>query len=151
MSTDAKREQQANVAKLESARGVISQAIAFLQQANATTSSTGEGTTSFQAALQDAIFEIDTQPDIVDPFLDSTMGSVDQSGVVEADVGQAFTLGSLQIPRKQGRLQVVRNLKVALFGGSVRQEVDGVEQTIQIEGLLDILKSVAGVVEEDSI
>lgn len=151
MSTDEKLEQQANKAKLESARGVISQAIAFLQQANATTSATGEGATSFGAALQDAVFEIDSQPDIVDPFLDSTLGSLDASGVAEAGVGQAFTLGSIQVPRKQGRLQIVRNLKVALFGGNVREEVEGVETTTEIEGLLEILKSVAGVLEEDAI
>lgn len=150
MSTDAKREEQANKAKLEAARGVISQAIAFLQQANATTSATGEDATKFEVALQEALFEIDSQPDIVDPFLDSKIGSLDASGIAEASVGQVYSLGSLQVPRKQGRLQIVRNLKVSLFGGSVRQEIDGVEQTVEIDGLLDALKSVAGVMENDS-
>ena len=113
MALTQDQEAQANRKVLEDARGTISAAIAFLQQSNAVTSATGESATSFQAALQDAIFEIDSQPDLVDPYLDPTIGD----SVSTADVGKAFTFGSLQVPRRQGKLQRLRSLKVALFGG----------------------------------
>lgn len=143
------KEQEAQAARkvLEDARGTISAAIAFLQQSNAVTSATGESTTSFQSALQDAIFEIDSQPDLVDPYLDPTIGD----SVSTADVGKSFSFGSLQVPRRQGKLQRLRSLKVALFGGRVTVVEDGVTRTDLVDGVLEPLKKVADFVEEDPI
>jgi len=144
---DQNREAQAARKVLEDARSTISQALAFLQQAQGVTSATGENTTSFGTALQDAIFEIDSQPDLVDPYLDPSIGDA----VSTADVGQAFSIGSLQLPRRQGRLQRIRNLKVALFGGRVTVVEDGVTRTDVIEGVIEPLKAVSGFVEEDPL
>lgn len=142
MSTDAKRSAQADRAALETARSIISAAISFMQQSNATTSASSEDSTSFKAALQDAVFEIDSQPDIIDPYLDPEIDN--------AAEGQAFNLGSVQFPRYQGKLQRLRTLKVAMFGGDVTVlDSDGVATTETVEGVLEVLKSVAGVVDEE--
>jgi len=145
MPLDSSEEAQAARKVLEDARGTISAAIAFLQQSNAVVSATGDSTTSFAAALQDAIFEIDSQPDLVDPYLDPAIGD----SASTADIGKAFTIGSLQVPRRQGKLQRVRNLKVALFGGKVTVVEDGVTRTDFVEGVIEPLKRVADFVEED--
>jgi hypothetical protein len=149
MAIDEEKEAMAAANVLETARGTISGALSFLQRSNAITSATGSETTSFSAALQDAIFEIDSQPDIVDPYLDSTIDTIGltspDSGVATAEVGTVFTLGSLQLPRKQGQLQRIRNLKVALFGGYVNVVEDGVTRRETIGGVLEPLKKVASV------
>ena len=150
MAMDQKKQNIAASNLLQSARGIITGAVSFLQSANAVTSAT-ENSTGFDTALQDAIFEIDTQPDLVNPYLDSTIDTLGivspDSGVASAEVGQAFTLGSLQMPRKQGRLQRVRNLKVAMFGGTVTVVEDGVTKTSTIEGALGPLKRVSEAAE----
>jgi hypothetical protein len=120
---------------LRDSRATISSALSLAQQLNARTAVLGDTGATFENAIQDAIFEIDSQPDIVDPYLDSAIGL----SVAEADVGTTFTIGTLQVPRRLGRLQRIRALKVALFGGKVTLN-DG--STSEILGLLEDLKQV---------
>jgi hypothetical protein len=118
------------------ARGTISQAVSMLQQLNARDLANG---VTLESSLIDAVYEIDSAPDTVDPYLDSSYGLAE----AEADAGQAFTVGILQTPRRVGRLQRIRDLKVALFGGSVRVvSEEGAVTTEKIGGLIEQLKNV---------
>lgn len=120
---------------LKDCRATVSSALSLAQQMNARTTVLGDTGSTFETALQDAIFEIDSQPDIVDPFLDPAIGAESAA----AEFGAAFNIGTLQVPRRLGRLQRIRALKVALFGGKVTLE-DG--STSEILGLLEDLKRV---------
>lgn len=118
------------------ARGAISQAVSMLQQLNARDLANG---VTLESSLIDAVYEIDSNPDTVDPYLDSSYGLAE----AEADAGQAFTVGILQTTRRVGRLQRIRDLKVALFGGSVRVvSEEGAVTTETIGGLIEQLKNV---------
>jgi len=120
---------------IRDARGSISQALSMMQQLNARDLANG---VTLESSIEDAIYEIDSEPDFVDPYLDAAYG------LAEAEAGQALTFGILQTPRRIGRLQRVRDLKVTLFGGNVRVVSDeGVVSTDSIGGLLDQLKNVS--------
>lgn len=117
-------------------RGTISQATSMLQQLNVRDLANG---VTLESSIEDALYEIDSNPDIVDPYLDSSYGLAE----AEADSGQAFTVGVLQTVKRVGRLQRIRELKVALFGGIVRVvSEEGVVTNDTVEGLLEQLKSV---------
>ena len=128
---------------IRDARGTISQALSMLQQLNARDLANG---VTLETSIEDALYEIDSEPDFVDPYLDSAYGLAE----AEAEEG-AFTFGILQTHRRIGRLQRVRDLKVALFGGNVRVVSDeGVVSTDSVGGLLDQLKDVPVDVPEGS-
>lgn len=129
---------------IRDARGSISQALSMMQQLNARDLANG---VTLETSIEDAIYEIDSEPDFVDPYLDAAYGLAE----AEAEAGQALTFGILQTPRRIGRLQRVRDLKVTLFGGNVRVVSDeGVVSTDSIGGLLDQLKNVPVDVPEGS-
>ena len=148
MAIDEKQAADNSARVFLSARAVISTAVAFLQRESAVVSATSEDSTSFSAALQDAIFEIDAQPELVDPFLDTFLGS-DAANIVESGAAQAFSMGSLQVPRKQGKLQAIRSLKVALFGGLITVEEDGQTRTDTFGGILESLKAAVDAAGDD--
>lgn len=135
MASEQEKRAASEAAKiLEESRATISEALAFLQRANFAQSALSDANLSFETSLQEAILEIDSQPDIVDPYLDSYVNA--------APPAEAYSFGSLQSQRRVGKLQRLRNLKVALFGGTAIQVVDGVEEKITITGILDKLKEV---------
>ena len=135
MASEQEKRAASEAAKiLEESRATISEALAFLQRANFAQSALSDANLSFETSLQEAILEIDSQPDIVDPYLDSYISA--------APPAEAYSFGSVQSQRRVGKLQRLRNLKVALFGGTAIQVIEGVEEKIAITGILDKLKEV---------
>jgi len=83
---------------------------------------------SLESSLLDAIFEIDSAPDMVDPGA---------GYLVSAEEGGAYSGGVLPTLTKMGKLQRIRLLKLALFGGQYTQDTGDV---IDITGMFDSLE-----------
>lgn len=137
MPTDGQLAAQQKFLEMQS---VLSAALAMSAQLNSRTSVLDESASSFDAAILDAIFEIDSEPDVVDPFLDSSMSA----NRTVAELGSTFTIGASQSPYKTGKLQRIRSMKVALFGGKYRTTgAEGQEETKVALGLLEELRVLA--------
>lgn len=133
-----------DAAVLQEARSVVSQALALLQQLNSRSIVLGDEASTFEVAIRDALFEVDSQPAIVDPYLDTAIG------IEQSSSDGTLSAGALQATRRLGKLQRLRILKTALFGGRVLVAEDGVTRTETVLGLLDRLKKVTtgGTLEE---
>ena len=83
----------------------LGEAIAYLAHENARNS---VESVDLESSLRDAIYELDTAPDVVDP---------DAGFLAVAEAGAGITSGILPTPTKLGKLQNIRILKMRLFGG----------------------------------
>lgn len=131
---------------LRRARSFIAAALSELHSQNPTTSLQGDAAQTFLTFLQDAVFEIDSRPDLVDPYLDPAVGYE----LARNETSKSYSLGSLNVPRRESKLQRIRALKVALLGGRVTViGEDGKVSTKTTEGILESLKYVTLSEESD--
>jgi hypothetical protein len=87
---------------------------------------------TLESSLLDAIFELDTAPDIVDVSLDH---------LATSDDGNVFSSGILSTHARLGKLQRIRLIRIALFGG---QYTDSNGEVQTLIGTFDTVAALPG-------
>ena len=134
--------------KFSDAREQIASALAMIQQNQSRAAILDDSSTSFDAALQEAIFAIDSDPDTVDPYLDTSIVAARELGTQDA---QNVRVGSTLSPFHLGKLQRLRSIKVSLFGGRYRIVENGEEATKETLGIIAELKALASVAGQEEL